>query len=231
MCVLAFAWACHPRWLLVAAGNRDEYHARDAAPLAEWDDLPGVLAGRDLRSGGTWMGVSRQGRFGVVTNVRGEAGVVAPRSRGDLVTDALTGTASGDPKDYGAYNLIAAAREAATFSTNRPTPAAHTLSPGVYGVANAGLDEPWPKTVRLKAILADWLAGPADAPDRLFAGLAEETPEDPALSGIFIRNPVYGTRCSTVVAVAADGAGVIAERRFTPEGEACGETRLAFAWD
>jgi uncharacterized protein with NRDE domain len=230
VCVLAFAWACHPRWRLVAAGNRDEFHARDAAPLAEWDDLPGVLAGRDLRSGGTWMGVSRQGRFAVVTNVRGEAGVVAPRSRGDLVTDALTGKASGDPADYGAYNLIASDRRAATFSTNRPAAAEHPLAPGVYGVANAGLDEPWPKTVRLKAIVSDWLAGPADEPDQLFAGLAEETPEDLALSGIFIRNPVYGTRCSTVVAVAAAGAGTIIERRFTSEGEAWGETRLAFVW-
>ncbi len=230
MCVLAFAWRAHPRWRLIAAGNRDEFHARDAAPLAEWSDRPGVLAGRDLRSGGTWMGVSRQGRFAVVTNVRGEAGVVAPRSRGDLVTDALTGKASGDPADYGAYNLIAADRAQATFSTNRPAAAQRPLTPGVYGVANAGLDDPWPKTVRLKAILADWLAGPADMPDLLLAGLAEETPEDPALSGIFIRNPSYGTRCSTVVAIATDGKGIIVERRFGSEGEARGETRLAFAW-
>lgn len=229
MCVLAFAWACHPRWRLIAAGNRDEFHARDAAPLAEWDDHPGVIAGRDLRSGGTWMGVSRQGRFAVVTNVRG-AGAVAARSRGELVTDALLGAPPHAPGEYGAYNLIAADRATATFSTNRPTPAGHALAPGVYGLANAGLDEPWPKTVRLKAILSDWLAGSADAPEHLLTGLAEEVPEDPALSGIFIRNPVYGTRCSTVVAVAADGEGTIVERRFTPAGEACGETRLAFAW-
>lgn len=225
MCVLAFAWRAHPRWRLVAAGNRDELHARAAAPLAAWDN--GIVAGRDLVSGGTWMGV-RGERFAVVTNVRGETPAPAPRSRGELVTDALLGAESHRPQDYGAFNLVTVGRDAATFSTNRPAAARHALAPGVYGLANAGLDEPWPKTVRLKAILADWLAGPADEPAQLLAGLAEEVPEDPALSGIFIRHPVYGTRCSTVVAIAADGAGVIVERRFTPAGDPCGETRIAF---
>jgi uncharacterized protein with NRDE domain len=230
VCVLAFAWRAHPRWLLVAAGNRDEYHDREAAPLAEWDDRPGVIAGRDLRSGGTWMGVSRGGRFAVVTNVRGGTPAPAPRSRGELVTDALLGGVPHRAEEYGAYNLVVADRDAATFSTNRPAPAAHPLAPGVHGLANAGLDEPWPKTVRLKAILSDWLAGPADAPELLLPGLAEEAPDDPALSGIFIRNPVYGTRCSTVVAVDADGAGAIVERRFTPAGDPSGETQIAFDW-
>lgn len=230
MCVLAFAWRPNPRWLLIAAGNRDELHVRAAAPLSEWAELSGVIAGRDLVSGGTWMGVSRQGRFAVVTNVRGDPPAAARRSRGELVTAALTGRGAGKPGAYGAYNLIVADRARATFSTNRPEAAAHPLAPGVYGLANAGLDEPWPKTVRLKAIVADWLAGPADPPERLLEGLAEETPADPALSSIFIRNPVYGTRCSTVVAVAADGTGVIVERRFTPDGDPCGETRIACDW-
>lgn len=224
MCVLAFAWRAHPRWRLVAAGNRDELHARAAAPLAEWDN--GIVAGRDLVSGGTWMGV-RGERFAVVTNVRGETPEPAPRSRGELVTDALLGAESHPPQDYGAFNLVVVDRDAATFSTNRPTAARQPLAPGVYGLANAGLDEPWPKTVRLKAVLADWLAGPVDDPARLLDGLAEEVPEDPALSGVFIRHPVYGTRCSTVVAITADGAGVIVERRFNSAGDPCGETRIA----
>ena len=107
--------------------------------------------------------------------------------------------------------------------------AAKELMPGVYGIANAGLDEPWPKTVRLKTVLADWLAG-TDRPEALFDGLAEEVPEDHGLASIFIRNPVYGTRCSTVVAVGRDGAGVIVERRFEPEGRISGETRVEFRW-
>ena len=224
MCVLAFAVGAHPHWRLVAAGNRDEFHARAAAPLAEWGN--GVIAGRDLVSGGTWLGM-REGRFAAVTNVRGEPRTPARRSRGELVTDVLLDRSSAGPDAYGAYNLIAADGETATFSTNRPHPAAHALAPGVYGLANAGLDEPWPKTVRLKAILADWLADAADDPARLLDGLMEEVPEDPALSGIFIRNAVYGTRCSTVVAIDRHGPGMIVERRFTPEGDVCGETRIA----
>ena len=231
MCVLAFVWDCHPRWRLVAAGNRDEYHARAAAPLAEWDDVPGVIAGRDLVSGGTWMGVSRQGRFAVVTNVRGEGVLPGGRSRGELVTAALTGAEGAEPGAYNAYNLVTADLRQATFATNRPQAAERVLAPGVYGLANAALDAPWPKTVRLKAIVADWLAGAAEDPAALLAGLRQEVPADPALSSIFIRDPRYGTRCSTVVAVAASGAGTIVERRFDPDGTASGETRLAFRWE
>jgi len=77
MCVLALAWQAHPRWRLIVAGNRDELHARPAAALARWDGPAQILAGRDLQSGGTWMGVSEQARFVVVTNLRGFG---APRS-------------------------------------------------------------------------------------------------------------------------------------------------------
>lgn len=229
MCVLAFAWD-HPRWRLVAAGNRDEFHARPSAPLADWTDAPGLLAGRDLVSGGTWLGVHRAGRFAVVTNVRGQPPRPDARSRGELVAAALTGAPlPGEPDAYNGFNLVAVDGGGARFVTNRPRAASTMLMPGVYGIANAGLDEPWPKTVRLKTVLADWLAG-TDRPEALFDGLAEEVPEDHGLASIFIRNPVYGTRCSTVVAVGRDGAGVIVERRFEPEGRISGETRVEFRW-
>lgn len=229
MCVLAFAWD-HPRWRFVLAGNRDEFHARPSAPLAEWSDAPGVMAGRDLVSGGTWLGVHRAGRAAVVTNVRGQPPRADARSRGDLVAAVLSGAPlAADLAAYNGFNLIAVEEGDARFVTNRPHADARSLPSGVYCLANAGLDEPWPKTVRLKAVLADWL-GRADAPEALFDGLAEEVPEDHALGSIFIRNTVYGTRCSTVVAVAHDGTGVIAERRFDSEGAITGETRLALDW-
>jgi uncharacterized protein with NRDE domain len=92
MCIAAFAWRAHPRWLLIAAANRDEYHARPAASLARWPDADHVLAGWDLQSGGTWLGVSEQGRFALVTNVRGYGLPDVDRaSRGALVSDLLTG--------------------------------------------------------------------------------------------------------------------------------------------
>src|SRR5690242_20684083 len=95
MCVLAFAWRAHRRWRMVVAGNRDELHARPATPLARWSEPDHVLAGKDLKSGGTWLGVSEQGRFAVITNLRGFGGLQGDRtSRGALVSGLLT----GDPR-------------------------------------------------------------------------------------------------------------------------------------
>ena len=251
MCVLAFAWRAHPRWPLIVAGNRDEMHDRPAAPLARWPGLHPGIAGRDLRSGGTWLGVSEAGRFAVVTNLRG-FGAPEPgqMSRGALVTDMLTqeGDAAGPPRaapqGYNPYNLIVADPGSARFLTNRPEPTRSMLAPGVYGLSNGRLDEPWPKTLRLKSALLDWIVGGADDPGHLLGILAERTlpdvglraappsdvPQEPALSPIFILNPVYGTRCSTVAAIDERGRGLIVERRYAADGAATGETALDFSW-
>jgi uncharacterized protein with NRDE domain len=250
MCVLAFAWQAHPRWHLVVAGNRDELHARPAAPLARWEWPADVLAGRDLQSGGTWLGVSEQGRFVVITNLRG-FGAPAPNkvSRGRLVTDLLSGDgAYGAPEtadlaDFNPFNLIMADRAQARFLSNRPT-ARVRLEHGIYGLSNGALDEPWPKTTHLKAQLLDWIVAGATGPETLLDALAIETlpdvglrppqpsdaPQEPQDSPIFIRNPVYGTRCSTVVAIDAAGDGMMIERRFDADGGTTGETRLSFSW-
>lgn len=251
MCVLAFAWQAHPRWQLVVAGNRDELHARPAAPLARWDEPPHLLAGRDLLSGGTWLGASEQGRFVVVTNLRG-FGMPEPDrvSRGRLVTDLLSGGGDyGDPERadlaaFNPFNLIMADRTQARFLTNRPAASRSKLDHGIYGLSNGGLDEPWPKTMQLKACLLDWIVAGATQPEALLDALAIETlpdvglrpmqpsdaPQEAQDSPIFIRNPVYGTRCSTVAAIDAAGAGVIIERRFAANGTAAGETSLSFSW-
>lgn len=253
MCVLSLAWRAHPRWRLIMAGNRDELHARPAAPLAAWEGAGGgaaggVLAGRDLLSGGTWAGVSDQGRFAVVTNIGGYGPPDPERaSRGALVSDLLGGQGRyaaatvDDLDDFNPLNLISVEDDRALFWSNRPDRVRTRLEPGVYGLSNGALDEPWPKTDRLKALLGDWLAGPAERPQDLLDGLQEgrevETPRpapgaafDAAASPIFIRNPLYGTRCGTVVAVGADGRGLIAERRFDARGGRIGETVLSFAW-
>lgn len=251
MCVLAFAWRAHPRWLLVAAGNRDELHARPAAPLARWEQPGDIVGGRDLQSGGTWLGVSEQGRFAVVTNLRGYGAPELGRaSRGALVADLLTGSgAYADPEraalaDFNPFNLIAARRDKAHFLSNRPAEIRTALAQGVYGLSNGALDEPWPKTMQLKASLLEWIVSGREEPEALFdilrseslpdIGLApaapSDVPQEPALSPIFLRNPVYGTRCSTVVAIDAAGNGVIIERRFGADGDAIGETRLGFRW-
>jgi uncharacterized protein with NRDE domain len=248
MCVLAVAWNAHPRWRLVLAGNRDEYHERPAAPLAHWQDAPHLIAGRDLQSGGTWLGISEAGRCVVVTNLRGY-GLPEPGrpSRGALVTDLLDG-ADPEAAEIGAYNpvnLIALDRDRAHFLTNRPEAQRSALAPGLYGLSNGRLDEPWPKMMRLKSALLDWLTGPADRPERLFDPLREErlpaigldpatpsdVPREPNHSPIFILDPVYGTRCSSVVAIDRDGRGIFLERRFAADGSSTGETRIDFTWD
>jgi uncharacterized protein with NRDE domain len=247
MCVLALAWQAHPRWQLVVAGNRDEFHDRPAAALARWAEPPHLLAGRDLQSGGTWLGVSERGRFVVVTNLRG-FGMPEPGrpSRGALVTDLLDGAdpASVPIAAYNPVNLIAVDATGAHFLSNRPDPVRTHLAPGLYGLSNGTLDEPWPKTLRLKSVLLDWCMGPADDPEILLAGLREEVlpdigldpvipsdvPQEPHHSPIFIRNPVYGTRCSSVVMIDRAGRGRLIERRYSTAGEAAGDTSLAFSW-
>lgn len=248
MCVAALAWQAHPDWLLVAIGNRDEYHARPAAALAPWDDGSGIVAGRDLQSGGTWLGVSDAGRFVLVTNLRGHgAPDPALASRGALVTALLGAT---DPaivplSGYNPFNLLVADPVGLHFLCNRPRPLRTVLVHGVFGLSNGTLDEPWPKTLQLKAALTDWLVADASSFDPLFAVLRGETaqaiglpstrpsdvPLEAAQTGPFIRHPLYGTRCSTVVAIDRHGRGRIAERSFDAAGHQNGERDFAFFWD
>lgn len=251
MCVLAFAWRAHPKWPLLAVGNRDELHARPALPLARWSRPNQLIAGRDLQSGGTWLGVSDHGRFAVITNLRGYGAPEPSRtSRGKLVTDLLSGDGiyadlhSARLADFNPFNLIIADGEQAHLLSNRPKEIRTLLAPGIYGLSNGALDEPWPKTLRLKEHLLKWIVGSAVQPEVLLEALHEEimpglgvgtaipsdVPLEPTLSPIFIRNPTYGTRCSTVVAINHRGEGIIIERRYTPGGEQAGDTALSFSW-
>lgn len=253
MCVAAVAWNAHRDWQLVAIGNRDEYHERPAAPLAAWDasnNLGGIIAGRDLQSGGTWLGVTGA-RFALVTNLRG-FGLPDPAkaSRGALVTDLLRGTGQyADPAtasldEFNPFNLILADTKSATFLSNRPEEIRTALAHGIYGLSNGTLDEPWPKTLQLKAALTDWLVSENPEVEPLFAALRNEqiepiglAPDEPsditdeaALTPVFIRRPVYGTRCSTVVLVDTAGDGRMVERIFDTDGVATGETAMSFSW-
>lgn len=231
MCVVALAWAASPRWRLVVAGNRDEFHARAAAPLARWGDAPHVLGGRDLVSGGGWIGVSEQGRFAVVTNVAGyPRGDEAP-SRGALVADYLRhGIVPPDETlgAFGGFSLMTIGEEA-EFRSNRPETVHQPLASGLHGISNGPLDPPWPRTRTLTQALGGWLEADT-SPDQLLDLLADETAAVAGERPVFIRDTVYGTRCSTVIAIDDSGAGVMIERRFGPAGVAAGETRMTFAW-
>jgi len=240
MCVAAVAWDAHPDWLLVAAGNRDEFHARPAAPLSRWTDGSGIVAGTDITGGGTWLGVTGTGRFALVTNYRVPGGTRPGRpSRGRLVTDLLEGARPEDLAEPMAqmnpFNLILADGGRAAFLTNHPEVEARTLSPGIHGLSNGGFDVPWPKTVQVGAAIADWLGAGDPGLDPLLAALRDETAPpghgpEPRFAPVFIRDETYGTRCSTVVAMDRQGRGTIAERSFDPQGRPIGDVRLDFAW-
>jgi uncharacterized protein with NRDE domain len=257
MCLLVLAWQAHARYRLVVAANRDEFHARAAAPLGKWPPPADMLAGRDLRSQGTWLGIDRQRRFGVVTNYR-EA--QPPRSgapsRGDLIPlylAARNADSVATPQEffaalearaasYSGFNLLLANAESLWYGSNRTTPFARSLPPGVYGLANESLNTPWPKLERVRAGFHKWLRQEAAAgAAELFTLLADRTPaQEPvgvhagplprdwerALSAPFVQHPEYGTRCSTVLLLEGDGRLYLAERRFDPAGEVTGESEF-----
>lgn len=246
MCLLSLAWKVHPRWQLLMAGNRDEFHARPTAPLAAWPAAEGgLLAGRDLRSGGTWAGVGRNGRMAVVTNVRDPLARQTGPSRGALVADYLRATVpAADFADtlatgaaaYAPFNLLLADTDSCQFLGNHPLHR-QPLAPGVHGMSNGPLDAPWPKTLILNAAMQAWLGAGRDDLAPLWAALASTTRAEDALlpdtgiglererwlSSAFIRSAEYGTRASTIIALDADGNGFIHERRFDPEGTCVGE--------
>lgn len=242
MCVLFVAWQVRPDVPLLVASNRDEAHARPTAPADWWDDCPHVLAGRDLKAGGTWSGVTTRGRWAIVTNVRHPKwfGFEAERSRGSLVADFLCGDAP--PADYAAravaeqnayagFNLLVGDRETLAYAATGQA-AARILAPGYYGLSNAVLDTPWPKIARGGAAFQAWVEAGAAADDALFAIMRDETtaaddllPEtgvglehERLLSPLFISGPDYGTRATTLLALRADGTAHLAERSFGPNG-------------
>lgn len=256
MCLIAVAWQEHPQLRLVVAANRDEFHDRPAAPLALWPEPPPVIAGRDLRAGGTWLAVGQGGRFAAVTNVREAQLEAAAHSRGDLVSGFVQGEHSAvdyarrlEPRasGYGPFNLILCDAEELIYLSNRPQVAWRRLSAGIHGFSNGPLEPLWPKARFLNAALQEWLISPAAREHSghgaaLFTALARAEPFPDAelpdtgfgiiaterrLSSPFISGEIYGTRCSTVLWWDQQGRGEIIERRFAPSGHPDGETRLA----
>lgn len=253
MCLLVVAFRAHPRYRLVVAANRDEFHERPAAPLARWG-TPEILAGRDLRAGGTWLAVDRGRRFGVVTNFRDmQAPVPGSPSRGALIPEFLAQSGSASAflealapaaATYSGFNLLLADADGLYYASNRATPFQHTLAPGLYGLSNHLLDTPWPKLTRVRTEFAAWIASPAGSAQQLLAMLADRapaalapdmqlnglTPEwQRALSAPFVLHPIFGTRSSTVVLVNATGELGVWERRFDARGEPSGESHVVLA--
>ncbi len=254
MCLLVIAYRAHADYPLVVAANRDEWFRRPTALAHFWKDAPHLLAGRDLEQGGTWLGITRDGRFAAVTNFREGSGKRdgAP-SRGGLVSEFLTGATSPEqylralePRagPYSGFNLFAGAiggeGAAMGFFSNR-NGAARLLAPGVYGLSNAMLDDPWPKVVAAKASLAALLRqGPdleallnllrdrSTAPDHLLPATGVSAEWERKLSAMHILADDYGTRSSTALMVARDGRIALAERTYDQSGAATGTVTESF---
>jgi len=255
VCLVVLGWKTGGTRLAVAA-NRDEFFARRTAPAAFWPDAPQVFAGRDLVAGGTWMGVTRTGRFAALTNFRDltAARKSGAPSRGKLVGDFLRKKENESASDYvmrirpgaGSFEgfnlLLSDGNEMLSFSNVEDR--VLSLPPGVYGLSNHFLETPWPKVTAARARLAAALAeaaGPGDLERRLLALLADRAtapdgalpdtglpPEwERALSAAFVALPDYGTRASTSLVVTEKDVRFV-ERSFGPGGEPLGEARAAF---
>lgn len=250
MCLIVFAWRPGHEVPLLLAANRDEFYARPSLPLGHWDDQPGVYAGRDLQAGGTWLGLSPNGRFAALTNIRDPRQPQGPRSRGELPAGYLASTLTPaeflaqltpQASEFSGFNLLLG-NDKELWHYNPRSGAPRPLPAGVYGVSNADLDSPWPKLLRARHGLQQALSADDEA---LFALLADpqraadsELPEtgvgleiERLLSSVFIASPGYGTRASTLVKVYADGNRHIHERCFGPNGVALAETCLRLRQD
>jgi len=253
MCLILLAWHAHPEYPLIFAGNRDETFERPSAAADFWNDNPGIFGGRDLEKGGTWLGLTRAGRFAAVTNYRdGPGRKPAPRSRGELTTGFLQGAdkphaylskVAPRAARYGGFSLLVGDRERLSSTSNRDAGIVD-LPAGVHGLSNHLLNTPWPKVTRGKQRVTALLgAGESELIKGLLDALADRTAAPDAdlpdtgvgigrerdLSAAFIAGERYGTRASTVLLISRGDEVVFIERRFGALGSPLGETTRRFA--
>jgi uncharacterized protein with NRDE domain len=249
VCLILFAWQAHPVYRLIVAANRDEYYARPAREAHYWEDAPQVYAGRDLEKMGTWLGVSRTGRFAALTNYRAPGETRAGRrSRGELPAEFLTGHEPPDAylqkvsargADYPGFNLLAGDLHSLCYYSNREGHI-RRLAPGVYGLSNDLLNTDWPKVKRgreeLSRIVSEGgpdlgerllrlLRSDEKAPDHMLPSTGVPLALERMLSSIFIESEGYGTRCSTVVLMSGSETHFI-ERTYSRHGFIDREQRI-----
>lgn len=238
MCLILFAYNIHPIYRLVLAANRDEFFSRPADPLSFWHDQPDILAGRDLKNMGTWLGITRAGRLAAITNFRAPCALkdMAP-SRGLLASNFLKGSTPAPDylervrktgQDYNGFNLIVSDRSGIYHYSNR-SDKIHTLSPGLYGLSNHLLDTPWPKVETGKKELDSIIRQNRRISDRTVITMladrrrfADDTLPDTGigiewerrLSSIFIPGREYGTRSSAVILLEKSGTASFTEQTF-----------------
>lgn len=244
MCLVLLALDPAPGTRVVLAANRDEHHDRPARELHWWPDRDAIAGGRDRLAGGTWLAVRRDGRFATVLNdARVPSPGGDPPSRGGLpprfldAADPAAGAAAiqAEAAAHAGFHFIGGDAGGCAWYCASGAAAPVALAPGIHGADNAGLDADDPRLRRGRAAFERALdgAGPVD-PEALLAVLADDTDPGPGAGDsrpVFVRGADFGTRCSTVLRIAADGAIDLVERRFDAAGERAGETRFAWRHD
>ena len=251
MCLIFLAIDAHPKYPVVIAANRDEFYERPTAPASFWPDAPRLLAGRDLRAGGTWLGITRTGRISALTNYRDpRANKADAPSRGMLTSDFLLSTEdpmsylrriSGKARRYNAFNLLVGRKSEFYWHSNVGDDI-QALSPGIHGLSNHSLDTAWPKVQKGKEALRRLLASEDFSPESLFQLLLDRTvPKDDSLpdtsvglewerilSPAFITSQAYGTRSSTVILLDRSGTVLFIERSFQKAAGAYSAVEYSF---
>ena len=252
MCILFIAVNQHDDYPLIIAANRDEFHARPTATSTFWNEHPNLLAGRDLKAGGTWMGVMRNGKVAALTNIRDPKTLREDAtSRGELATQYLLGSDTNfeveqrliaTKNNYNGYNFLFGHWHDLHVYNNHLNET-RALSTGVHGLSNASLNAPWPKVTKGMKALTDYCQnGHPIEKDTLFQIMADDNKADDhvlpdtgvpyewekQLSSIFIQGKDYGTRCSTVLLVDKNGRLNWTEKTFSSEGETLGKNEFEF---
>lgn len=240
MCLIIFAYDCHPNYRLILAANRDEYFKRPTKKAHFWDSHPWVLAGRDLEMLGTWMGITRSGRFAALTNFRDPSQqLMDAKSRGELVSSflCLNERPSKYLQDvinqrdlYNPFNLIVG-DPSHLFYYSQQTSKVQELKPGIYGLSNHSLDTPWPKVQKSKQALANYIENQTLINPQALLGIMSDDEKvqdcelpntgieytfEKKLSSIFIKGMNYGTRSSTVLLIERSNHVIFTEKSFSP---------------
>jgi len=254
MCLILVARAVRPDAPLILAANRDEFLSRPTAPASWWTDGTGLLAGRDLLRGGTWLAVSRGGKFCAVTNIREpRRHDPSARSRGELPPEFVVVAAGAEAwtarlgerdSRYNGYNLVAGDIRSAWYHSNRDASGPLSLGEGLHGLSNSVLGDPWPKVSRTASRLRESLEGDLSvdaildvlanddvAPDDRLPNTGVGLEAERALSAPFVRLPGYGTRASTVVGFGPDGHITFVERTWPPVGGLPETRRFRFRFE
>lgn len=238
MCLIVFAYDCHPVYSLILGANRDEYRNRPTEPACFWSDAPYLLAGRDKVAGGTWLGVTTSGKLAAITNYRDpRQQLIHPPSRGNLVAgflknrmmaaEGFQGVLNHDGQLYDGFNLLYGTSENLFYFTNRGGSSGR-ITPGIHGLSNHLLDTGWPKVTVAKSRLSEIVKQTNIEPEEIFAALSDPAPfedrllpdtgigleRERLLSPIFIEGEGYGTRSTTVLLIDRNGGVTFRERSF-----------------